>query len=187
MKLFQLLLLFIISFICKAQIIPVENHFNYQNEIPDGTYIKDVNNVLDKFTGTWLGTYDNKNYEIEVEEVVYQSQIRTSLTYDQLYLRYKITDANGTVLLNTLPLPDDSDYVVMGEYVKPSGSYQLDYGGYEYDCGQSGTIFIKTFNNNTQMKLYLYLGESPYNEIDCPNGFAEQVFPTHTQIILTKQ
>lgn len=184
MKLFQLLLLFIISFTCKAQIIPVENHFNYPNEIPNGTYIKDVNNVLNKFTGTWIGSYDNKNYEVVIEQ--------TTISYlqilnDILLLRYKITDANGTVLLNTLPLPDDSDYVVMGEYVNPSGSYQLDYGGYEYDCGQSGTIFIKTFNNNTQMKLYLYLGESPYNEIDCPNGFAEQVFPTHTQIILTKQ
>jgi len=182
MKLFQLLLLFIISFTCKAQIIPVENHFNYPNEIPNGTYIKDVNNVLNKFTGTWIGSYDNKNYEVVIEQ--------TTISYlqilnDILLLRYKITDANGTVLLNTLP--DDSDYVVMGEYVNPSGSYQLDYGGYEYDCGQSVTIFIKTFNNNTQMKLYLYLGESPYNEIDCPNGFAEQVFPTHTQIILTKQ
>ena len=131
MKLFQLLLLFIISFTCKAQIIPVENHFNYPNEIPNGTYIKDVNNALNKFTGTWIGSYDNKNYEV----VIGQKTISyLKILNDIILLRYKITDSNGT-FINTLTLLDDSDYVIEGEYINPSGSYQLDYGGYEYDCG----------------------------------------------------
>lgn len=113
-----------------------------------------------------------------IEEVVYQSEIRTSLTYDLLFLRYKITESNGTILHNTLDLPDSDVKVAEGKYLNPIGVYQFYYVGYEYDCAQSGTLYIKTLNNHTQMKLSLYPGESPYNEIDCPNGFAELVFPT---------
>jgi len=62
MKKILIITLIVVSINCKAQtiqgIIPVENFFNYQNKIPDGTYIKDINNVLDKFTGKWLGSYD---------------------------------------------------------------------------------------------------------------------------------
>ena len=51
------------------QIIPVENQINYINneiEYPDNTYIKDVNNVLGKYVGTWKGMYNTLNYEFIV-------------------------------------------------------------------------------------------------------------------------
>ena len=50
---------------CKAQIILVENFEEYNQELPDGAYVKDANNVLGKFVGTWKGTYDNKSYEFK--------------------------------------------------------------------------------------------------------------------------
>jgi hypothetical protein len=55
---------------CKAQIIPIEEHREYkenETEIPDGSYLKDVNDILPKFIGTWVGSYDSKTYEFKME------------------------------------------------------------------------------------------------------------------------
>lgn len=37
------------------------------------TYVKDVNNELDQFVGTWKGLYNNRNYEIQfIKKVNYK-------------------------------------------------------------------------------------------------------------------
>ena len=56
---------------CKAQIIPIEEQINYMNneiEIPDGAYIKDVNNLFNKYVGIWIGTHNNKTFELHIEK-----------------------------------------------------------------------------------------------------------------------
>ena len=109
---------------CKAQIIAVENYNNYNNDLPDGAYIKDVNNVLGKFTGTWKGTYNNKNYEFRI---IKYTEDNTKLKYkeDLLLIRYKITDSNGTVLEDTTTLANESPYVIKGSYLNKSYRVKL--------------------------------------------------------------
>ena len=177
---------------CNAQIsttsniIPLENKFDYHEyemEIPDGTYFKDVNNKLDPFVGTWLGNYNGKIIELFVVEYIYNSTIRP-LSIDELLIRYKITDPNGTVIVDTTNLPDDSPYVMKGTYfLFNRETYELDYGGYE--CGQDGDLLLTVVNNGTQMNFKLIL--SP--EIYCPENnhqSAPQVLPTET-IVLDKK
>lgn len=47
---------------CKIQAqetVPIEDYYSFissHNEIPSGTYFKDVNHVLPKFEGTWTGS-----------------------------------------------------------------------------------------------------------------------------------
>ena len=116
-----LIISLLVIYSCKAQIqqsqniIPIENYLNYPNDIPDETYLKDVNHLFDKFIGTWVGTFNNKNYEITIQQYLYQSNIRPILI-DELLLRYKVTDINGNVLADTTTLPDDSVYVIEGRY-----------------------------------------------------------------------
>ena len=50
---------------CKAQIVSLDvmSQCNGTN-CPDYTYVKDTNNRLNKFVGTWKGTYtDGRTYE----------------------------------------------------------------------------------------------------------------------------
>ncbi|MDA9339700.1 hypothetical protein N9Q68_01880 [Polaribacter sp.] len=61
---------------CKAQhIIPVEDVVEYRNSEGgllgdrDYVYVKDINNLLDKYVGTWKGTYSGKNYEFKVIKI----------------------------------------------------------------------------------------------------------------------
>ena len=172
---------------CKAQILPVEEVVNYRNAeegIPENiTYIKDVNHLLDKYIGTWEGADSGKNYEVTINKITVESEYR-DLTRDELFMRYKITNTNGTVIINTLPLPDSNTLVLKGEYLDPAGSYVLYYQGEDADCGQNGDVFISVYGtNNTQMQLFLQV----YGEVvECTTGYAEQVLPIEP-IILTKQ
>jgi hypothetical protein len=167
---------------CKAQIIAVEGFEDYPNELPDGAYIKDVNNVLNKFVGTWKGTYNNKNYEFEVTKYTRISEIRP-LKFDKLLIRYKIIDTSGNIVVNTLNVSNDDKYIIRGSYLAKSGSYVLSYVGLNAKCGQNGSVFINAYNTD-KMELFLQVNGEMYQE--CTTGAVEQVLPTDW-IDLTKQ
>lgn len=195
MKIFFCFSLLCLSLSYKAQIqpapltIPVEEHLYYLDndiEIPDGAYIQDVNAKLDKFVGTWIGTYNNKTYEFQVEEVTVPY---LGITQDLLLMRYKITDANGNIIENTLGLPNDSPYVIEGQHFSSTGSnYTLYYVGEEAECGQSGNLYAEVTNSSNLNEMHIVL--EPYhdtiNSIDCPDGETEHILPLE-EIILNKQ
>ncbi len=173
---------------CKAQtILPIEEQVDYrdsQEGIPETvTYIKDVNGLLDKYVGTWKGTYQGRDYEFIVKKVTRQSQYR-DLSIDKLWMFYKITDATGAIVAdNTWDTLGGS--AITGAYLaKTKTYYVLDYYGFEGRCGQNGYVLIEVFGaNNDQMKLFLEVqGERAH---DCTET-AEQVLPTES-ITLTKQ
>ncbi|AYN05058.1 DUF6705 family protein [Flavobacterium sp. 140616W15] len=179
-----LIILSIIS--CKAQVLPVENVVNYVNSkdgIPKNiTSIKDVNHLLDKFIGTWKGTYDGKNYEFKVLKITVDLG---RLTEEKLVMRYLITNSNGTVIEDTRTLPDSSPYVIRGYYLEED-TYFLTYIGKNAKCGQKGTLLIDFLKDNSNTKMNLFF--SPSREIiyenDC-SGF-KQIMPL-TETVLTKQ
>ena len=188
----HIILVFItlVSISCKAQvvtnpttIIPIEEYFeNYRqpdNEVPDGAYIKDVNNIFDNFLGTWNGTWEGKNYSFIITEQTYSF---LGIMEDRLLMRYLITDGTtGSVLIDTTGLPDNDTFTTRGSYLHENNeTYELSYGG--YGCNQRGFILIALINNNTQMNLGL-INVGGYN---CPNGDAPPIIPTDN-IVLTKQ
>ena len=171
---------------CKAQVIPVEKHRDYINneiEIVDGTYIKDINNVLPKFIGIWKGTYNSKNYEFKI---IKSTKEFLGIKKDQLLMRYKITANNGTVIENTLSLPNDSPFVMQNGYVAKSGSYVFSYIGKNVACGQNGWVFMGILNNSNNKKAKLFLSVKGETYPECTTGTAEQILPME-QMELIKQ
>lgn len=177
---------------CKAQqvIIPVEKQIEYENdeiEYPDNVYLKDVNNLLDRYVGTWKKTQNNKTYEFYVIKVTRESNNEyIQFKKDELEIRYRITNnTTSDVIVDTTNL-NDSPYVIDGKHFNLRKSvYFLDYIGFDTNCGQNGTIVIEVppTNNFTTMKLFL----SVYGEQgDCPGGAVPQILPTEV-ITLTKQ
>ncbi len=172
---------------CKSPLITIEDFEDYPHDLPDGAYIKDVNNILDKYVGTWNGTYHNKNYEFVVVKYTADYTNNASLNFkeDLLLIRYKITDSLGKVLANTLKVPNGDKYIIRGSYLAKSGSYVLSYLGLNGKCGQNGTVYISVYDDdNVKMKLFL----EPYGEMysECTTGYAGQILPTDW-IDLTKR
>jgi len=185
------LILILTTLSCKAQILPLENCVNYIDQedtgIPENiTYIKDVNNLLNKYIGVWIGNYDNKAYELRITKTTTHDD---GISVDELRVKHKITDNNGNVIEDTTTLQDDNYLVISGMHIGRSGSYFLNYIGNEADCGQFGTMLISVgYNNsNNNMRLGLHIGRDIITA-DCPNGAATQIFPSEGQgMTLVKQ
>jgi hypothetical protein len=171
-------------------IVPVETLINYDisnTEIPVDTYFKDVNHLLDKYIGVWKGTYNNYSYEFRINQILggygdWQE--------DRLAIRYVITDPSGTVVENTIALPNDSPYVIKGRYfTKTTHGYILDYFGKNAICGQEGEMDISCKSDvlsPTQMKL-IYIPTADMSFSSNCVGSATQIMPTTGGIWLTKQ
>ncbi|WP_152560987.1 DUF6705 family protein [Flavobacterium sp. ASV13] len=174
---------------CKAQSIqPIEKAIDYRRAggIPDNIYLKDVNNLLTKYIGTWKGTYQDKNYTLYITKATSKYE---TITWDMLLIRYLITTSNGNVLENTQNLPDNNTYIIEGSYFgKDLAVYALDFTGKNAMCGNAGTIFIRTKNaTNTLMSFGFEPNKTMISEDTCP-GFktAELTFPKDG-LMLTKQ
>ena len=177
-------------FSCKAQhIIPVEDTYKYIGTEGgllgdyDYVYVKDVNNQLAKFIGTWKGKYNNNSYEFRIMKITTDDG---EVKEDELLMRYKITDTNGIILENTLLLPNDSPFIMKNGYIAKTGTYVFYYIGKEVACGQNGWFFFNTLSlsNNTKADVFLQVEGEMYPE--CTTGEAKQILPT-VQIELIKQ
>lgn len=192
--------LFIISLSCKAQqydnIVPLENYYSYgigKSKVPQGTYFKDVNNVLNKYVGTWEGEFDGKNYILTIMK---DSKEYLGIKKDLLYIRYTIKDANGNIIEKTIG--DSNVSALPGSLFEKDqpNVYSLLYWGkdkQEIECGNVGDMFIETLNNNTKLKMYvqpeamvLYTFEGEPDP--CPNGRIMPPFPDQDNaMILSKK
>lgn len=190
-KLVSLGCLLMIAMSCRAQtIVPVEKTIDYviaQNGIPEETYLKDVNNLRDKYVGTWKGTYEGKNYTFFVTKYTYKF---SNVTHDTLLIRYLITTSNGAVIEDTRSLPDTSPNIIEGDHFnKGATHYMLNYFGKNSGCGQKGTVFIWMKKNtaNTEMSLTMMPEKFLMTEDSCPGLIlAEQLLPVNA-MTLTKQ
>lgn len=166
---------------CKAQhIIPVEEGYKYVNS-EEGimgnhnyVYLKDINNLLSKFTGTWKGNYNGNIIEVVINKKTVDDG---ELKEDLLLMRYKITEANGAVLENTLTLPDSSPFVLKNGYVSKTGSYVFNYIGRDSECGQNGNLHFIILKNSNSLKAKMFLSVRGETTDNCTLEKGKQVLP----------
>jgi len=177
------------------QIIAVEelpNHWSPRTGLPDNTYFKDVNNILDSFVGVWIGTFiaDDSSLpvtlELHIEEYTTQSTLK-NISYDRLRIRHKIF-SGVFVLEDTTTLPDDDPFVsYYGSFTNTLGRYRSLYNRVGPECG-SGDLLL-TINNDEETEI-LFNYSPGKSEIDwevlCPDGVGAQRMP-NDPVILTKQ
>lgn len=166
---------------CKAQtIVPIERMGDYIDAgdgIPDNTYLKDVNNLLDKYVGTWKGDYLGKNYTLFITKTTYTFD---KVTFDELRIRYLIISSNNIVLEDTRNSLDNNTYVIRGYYFnKNLTSYASNFTGKKSMCGNAGTVFIRIKNaTNTLMSFGFEPDKIMISEGTCPGlKLAELTFP----------
>jgi len=102
-KLFIYILLIATSSTVAQTQLPLEAYPNGGN--PDGIYFKDVNDILDAYTGTWQWTEGNKEltfYLYKDEEVTFVNPIRGTYQRDVVFGYYVYTEG-GNVLIDTKP------------------------------------------------------------------------------------
>lgn len=124
-------------------------------------YLKDTNNELQDYEGTWKGIWNNKTIFITFKKLTDRYSIYRKHNRDLLIAKFKVLDNNGNVLFDNTSDSDDnakikgSGFANIGSKSGPNndigGKYTLLY----YDttlCNLKGTIYIG-FVNTTKNQL----------------------------------
>jgi hypothetical protein len=186
----------IILFFCSTisgftqNIIPIEEKkFYFDNDLvfPQNTYFKDVNHLFDAYIGTWAGWDNGKYYELFItkETLTYTPEEADFSQLDELQIRYRITDTNGTVIFDTSTLPANSIYVIKGAYFNEQGTYYtLNYTG--PDCGDYGILSVFVYSNQINLAID-YIPMYPEGIVESNPCVPNFLFPVDQRIVLTKQ
>ncbi|SHH71880.1 hypothetical protein SAMN05421866_3504 [Chryseobacterium oranimense] len=172
-----LLLLGIISF--KAQVIGTLEQFeecrnrpNHDDGCPDLeniTYVKDTNNRLNQFVGTWKGNYGGKQYEIKLEKKInYKDKPSDALSWDMIIGRILVKDSSGNIIYNSMNKADNDTHFFGYNFQKRV--YNMHFVG-NYNCLEAGDVYIETkFNNPNEMMLFYYQDKDGIlDPAKCPN------------------
>jgi len=181
-----LLILCIFALSCKAQTFPLRTY----QELPENSYLKDTNNELPTYEGTWKGTWNNKIIYVTFKKLEH-SYIDTFKAYrDVLIAKFKVTDLNGNILFDNNNLSDENAKIEgVGRFRKKDDKYGFTYVDQDL-CNRSGIILIN-FTDSTKTKLqWSYSQDENFIEPDCfYYSYAPQNYPQPlpNNIVLIKQ
>ena len=185
MKKSILFIFIVLTISCKAQIYPLRTY----HEIPENSYLKDTNNELPAYEGTWKGTWDNKTIYITFKKIAYKYESYLKEYRDILIAKFKVTNLNGLILFDNTFLPDNDAKIEGTFFRKSDDRYSLIYIDMDL-CGRSGRILIN-FTDAAKTKLqWSYSQDENFIESDCfYYNYAPQDYPQPLprNIILTKQ
>ncbi|WP_131797231.1 DUF6705 family protein [Chryseobacterium kwangjuense] len=182
-----ILTLLVIPFIFKAQTVSLDQMSQCERGIncPDYTYVKDTNNRLDKFVGTWKGVYtDGKTYELHFTKKENDGGWFNKKFWDKLIGRMLVKSSDGSVLYTSLN-NDDLNSITGFQFDKNLKKYRMYYSA-NGNCNDKGYIFVSfpDSNNLTQMKL-VFMQDLDIS-FSCPSGY-KIVIPDNKVIMFTKQ
>lgn len=146
-------LLFLLSISCKSQTYPLRTY----TDVPDNSYLKDMNNELDDYVGTWKATWNNKTAYIYIAKITNQYRPGLYVYIDYLTINFKVTDIAGNILFDSSNLTGNDVKIKGINFKNGENKYILGYVDRDL-CMRSGTIFIN-FTDNTKINLDWHYGE----------------------------
>ena len=176
-KIIKLGFLLFLNISCKAQnpIIKIEDQ---DGEPVKNTYYKDVNNLLDPFTGTYLYTDSNTSLKIILQKKILSYD---GFCYEDLIIGEYQYIENGIEKTNTLSkintnYTNQNEHSIHGNYVFTNSSYlcqdcqqnekRLLGGMVEQSTGNVAQIIIQklTVNNQPAIKINIWWRTRGYQE-----------------------
>ncbi|WP_419870921.1 DUF6705 family protein [Chryseobacterium sp. CT-SW4] len=174
---------------CKAQqVYPLNADFD---EVADHSYLKDLNNELTPYLGTYKATYNGNEITLVITKEDKKLIELTSKKFyqDVLHVKYTVKDiTTGTILDDNLnPTgPDKKKLESMGTNALDNNSIDLYYSGTKCGIGWGRITLLKI--NDTQFKWTYYPNSSIFSGNDCPDSKSIKVYlPDTENLIFTKQ
>ena len=177
----------LIGFMCKAQVVYPLNTF--YDDIPKGSYIKDINNDLDSFIGLWKVNYDQKEILISVKKIIKKNIVIANNNFyaDILQLTYTIKDINTGKILQENMASNLGKYYSESFYYNPNTKIvYLSYDG--SDCGVGwGQIDLKLLNETNLLWSYV-ANSSILTNKNCPDNSNIKIYlPVTKNLVFVRQ
>jgi len=172
---------------CKTQQNPLPLN-TWMENIPQGAYVKDLNNELPPYVGTYKATYLGNEITLFITKEENKLEELTNKYYynDVLNVKYKIKNSSGQILQETQNGTTPNNTITSTRTKPSTGQIILYYEG--TNCGVGwGDIYLKKINN-TQIS-WTYNAESTLiTEQNCPGNPDKTVYlPQTKDLIFTKQ
>lgn len=168
-------------------------------DLPAGSYRKDINGKLDKFTGTWVWINGSEEVTFKLQKVVHQYFSEENGYEDYMIGNYKYTKNNGSIIvINTIRIPSKFNDVpnVLPEFhplyaqcTEADTSINFNFTDILLNKEDCRAIFEFLPGSTSQMKLTLKNREGMgvlINEGD-PMPVFNHGFTIPNEIVLTKQ
>ena len=192
MKNILFILILITSMIaCKAQqqIYPLNT---YYEDVPNYSYMKDLNNYLPQYVGTYKATYQGNEITLFItkEDMHLTDYGPNDRKYyqDVLHIKYIVKDiATGAMLEDTQNQPNvNNEIISLRTNDLDNNSLSLFYSGTTCGLG-SGEIILKKINS-TQINWSFWYEKQLLIQGECPNYQSVKVYlPKTFDLIFTKQ
>ncbi|MCE3075634.1 DUF6705 family protein [Chryseobacterium gwangjuense] len=186
MKNILLLILFILATSCKAQTYPLRTY----STVPSDSYIKDLDDELLAYEGTWTGQWNGKIFNLSLKKIKkYFTHLNNNPYYmDVLIGKFKVTNLNGLVLFDNTSVSDSDAKIVGGKiFSQSSTKYSLRYLDPDI-CDMNGLIMINFTDQSKTMLNWKFSDTTDIITSDCSfynsNPFPD---PLPKSIVLTKQ
>ncbi len=204
MKKYNILLIILFA-LFSQNIHSQEYPLDYKDDVPNGAYLKDLNNELDIYVGLWKGVWNGKTVYLELKKIKYKSGDDINFVYrDKILGERKIINSNGVVEIDRITNFDNVHPEFRGLHVNLKNTNIKILNFYPKNmCGKMATLDITNFligisgtpsnpgTTTVQMTLHLEYLPSSYDS-DCQhNAYVDQHddFPINfpKDIVLTKQ
>lgn len=178
--------IFLIGFIsCKSQTLPLNT---FMDNIPANAYVKDLNNELNPYEGTYKANYQGNEITLFITKVENRLEERAKKKFyrDALVVKYIVRNSSGSVLQDTQnnTAPKIRLYSIR---TRPAqNTVILIYGG--TNCGVGwGDVFLKKINANQISWEYRPDSIITDNETCPPETDINVYLPVAKDLIFTKQ
>ena len=169
---------------CKAQILPLNT---FMENIPANAHVKDLNNELTPYIGTYKASYQGNEIVLYITKVEDKLTKRMSKNFyqDVLVVKYTVKNSSGLMLQDTQNFNSSNNKLYSTRIRSYDNSVILYYSG--TNCGVGwGDIFLKKINA-TQF-TWEYRPDSMLLGDDCPANAKKTVYlPVTKDLIFTKQ
>ena len=170
---------------CNAQQLPLNT---LMENIPANAHLKDTNNELVTYIGTYKANYQGNDITLYITKVEDKPEKRAKKNYymDALVVKYIVKNSSGTILQDTQNnnIPDIELYSTK---TRPAmNTIIFYYSGTNCHVGW-GDIFLKKINN-TQISWEYRPDDMVFLNGDCPVGTDKTIYlPETKDLIFTKQ
>lgn len=173
---------------CEAQTLPLNTDLD---NITLNSYLKDLNNELDPYVGTYQSTIDGNQITLYItkQDHTYMSSYKYKYYQDVLIVRYTIKNSAGIILQSTQNMNFTTTIernLIHSRGTRPNlGMVVLSYNGTNCGVG-NGTIYLKKINN-AQISWRYYAETVATSTNRCPPNVDKSTYlPEGENLIFTK-
>lgn len=169
-------------------IVPLSSY-----DYPNGAYLKDLNNELSYWKGTWEGTINNKKYTITFVKVIQHLKGFSVNSYyyeDEIVGKYKVVDlTTNQVLYDNLSVTNYDDYSIQGIVIR-NGGFSFWFQDVASKCYNSVEFSLHKINGQPNQVKYCNFRFGEYHYYDCTNYSNQDSIPMflpQEELFFTKQ